>query len=163
MSTIDLYAVLGIARDASTDEVRDAWKGAVADLDPTDPKLNVFNQAGAVLLDPVKRAKYDAGLAEEDSASDDVAPEAGPAVAAGSAGPDKGPARLRARSLPPSGAGKALPRADGDGRSGDAVAAQGLVASSALLVTLAVLTVAAVLAAVITGPDTCADGAFCRS
>ncbi|GGO92135.1 hypothetical protein GCM10011584_27830 [Nocardioides phosphati] len=76
MSAIDLYAVLGVARDASTDEIRAAWKGAVADMDPTDPKLNVFNQAGAVLLDPAKRAKYDAETAPaEDDDSDPVAAE----------------------------------------------------------------------------------------
>lgn len=76
MSAIDLYAVLGVARDASTDEIRAAWKGAVADMDPTDPKLNVFNQAGAVLLDPAKREKYDATLAG-DEAEDEPEDEAG--------------------------------------------------------------------------------------
>ena len=68
MSAIDLYAVLGVARDASTEESRTAWKRAVADLDPTDPKLNVFNQAGAVLLDEKRRAAYDAETAVENSA-----------------------------------------------------------------------------------------------
>lgn len=81
MSAIDLYAVLGVARDASTDEIRAAWKGAVADMDPTDPKLNVFNQAGAVLLDPAKREKYDATLAgdeaEDEPEDEDEADEAG--------------------------------------------------------------------------------------
>lgn len=72
MSSIDLYAVLGVARDASTDEIRAAWKAAVADLDPTDPKLNVFNQAGAVLLDEKRRTAYDAELAADDDTA--VAP-----------------------------------------------------------------------------------------
>lgn len=49
MSAIDLYAVLGVARDASTDEIREAWQNAVAGLGPTDPTFNVLNQAGAVL------------------------------------------------------------------------------------------------------------------
>ncbi|MDO7867726.1 J domain-containing protein [Nocardioides jiangxiensis] len=76
MSTIDLYAVLGVAADASTDEIRAAWKRAVADLDPTDPKLNVFNQAGAVLLDDERRARYDAEVAAAAADADD-APEGG--------------------------------------------------------------------------------------
>lgn len=79
MSTIDLYAVLGVAPDASTDEIRAAWKAAVADLDPTDPKLNVFNQAGAVLLDPAKREAYDAELGSEERSDSGSAGESRPA------------------------------------------------------------------------------------
>lgn len=69
MSAVDLYAVLGVARDASAEEIRDAWKSAVAGLGPTDPTFNVLNQAGAVLLDPAKREKYDAELADADAAA----------------------------------------------------------------------------------------------
>ena len=70
MSTIDLYAVLGVDAHASVDEIRAAWKRSVADLDPTDPKLNVFNQAGAVLLDAARREKYDAEVAAASAATD---------------------------------------------------------------------------------------------
>ena len=70
MSTIDLYAVLGVDAHASVDEIRAAWKRSVADLDPTDPKLNVFNQAGAVLLDAARREKYDAEVAAASQATD---------------------------------------------------------------------------------------------
>lgn len=64
MSTVDLYAVLGVARDASTEEIRTAWTAAVAGLGPTDPSFRVFNQAGEVLLDPARRARYDAELGD---------------------------------------------------------------------------------------------------
>lgn len=68
MSTIDLYAVLGVARDASRDEVRAAWTKAVAGLDPTAPTFRVFNQAGEVLLDDARRQQYDADLAAAEAA-----------------------------------------------------------------------------------------------
>ena len=52
---IDWYAVLGVAPDASADEIRAAWRSAVADLDPTDRRFRVYNQAAEVLLDPAGR------------------------------------------------------------------------------------------------------------
>ena len=131
MSTVDLYAVLGVDRDASTDEIREAWKNAVAGLGPTDPTFNVLNQAGAVLLDPAKREKYDAELAD---ASAEVRPDSGPVAAETPA------ADLTAGDEPAD--------ADAVAEPADARASQGLVGSPALLVTLAVLTVAALLAAI---------------
>ncbi|HSX66413.1 hypothetical protein [Nocardioides sp.] len=132
---IELYAVLGVARDASTDEIRAAWKGAVADMDPTDPKLNVFNQAGAVLLDPAKREKYDAELAA------DELPDGGDA-----AGPGQGSAA--ATSTADLSAGDEPDDGDVVAEPADARAPQGLAGSPALLVILAVLTVVVLLAAV---------------
>lgn len=76
MSTVDLYAVLGVARDASTDEIRTAWTAAVAGLGPTDPSFRVFNQAGEVLLDPARRQKYDAELESSEAAEPTTAPGA---------------------------------------------------------------------------------------
>ena len=151
MSAIDLYAVLGVARDASTDEIRAAWKGAVADMDPTDPKLNVYNQAGAVLLDPAKREKYDAELAlSEDEvaapAEGDRAREARivePAESASGAGDQ--PAGEPASA---GGDGRSVLPRSGVGVSRAGLAPQGPAGSPALLVTLAVLTVAALLAAI---------------
>lgn len=133
MSSIDLYAVLGVARDASTDEIRTAWKAAVADLDPTDPKLNVFNQAGAVLLDDKRRRAYDAELAAGESEEDEakVVPPAPPRTAAR-------PAQPVAASAPST---IATPQgAAGDGPRREVPAW--------VLVALAVLTVGAVLAAI---------------
>jgi Mce-associated membrane protein len=57
------YDVLGVAPDASADEIRAAWRAAIADLDPTDRRFPVLNQAAEVLLDPAARAAYDAELA----------------------------------------------------------------------------------------------------
>ena len=59
------YDVLDVAPDASEDRIRAAWKSAIADLDPTDRRFRVRNQAAEVLLDPRRRAAYDAELAAQ--------------------------------------------------------------------------------------------------
>ena len=56
------YDLLGVDRDATPEEVRTAWRSAIADLDPTDRRFAVLNQAAEVLLDPQARAAYDASL-----------------------------------------------------------------------------------------------------
>jgi Mce-associated membrane protein len=53
------YDLLDVPRDASTDEVRAAWKAQVADLDPGDRRFDALNRAAKVLLDPDARAAYD--------------------------------------------------------------------------------------------------------
>lgn len=65
--SIDLYDLLDVPRDASPEAVRAAWKAAVADLDPTDRSFRAYNQAAEVLLDPERRAAYDATLAPVDA------------------------------------------------------------------------------------------------
>jgi len=57
------YDVLGVEADASAEEVRAAWKSGIADLDPSDRRFRLLNQAAEVLLDPEQRAAYDASLA----------------------------------------------------------------------------------------------------
>ena len=57
------YDVLGVDPEATSDEIRDAWKQAIADLEPTDRRFRACNQAAEVLLDPERRAAYDAELA----------------------------------------------------------------------------------------------------
>ena len=57
------YDVLGVAPDASADDVRAAWRAAIADLDPTDRRFASLNQAAEVLLDRDRRAAYDDELA----------------------------------------------------------------------------------------------------
>jgi Mce-associated membrane protein len=57
------YDLLGVAPDATVDEVRAAWRSAIADLDPTDRRFGPLNRAAEVLLDPQRRAAYDAELA----------------------------------------------------------------------------------------------------
>jgi Mce-associated membrane protein len=54
------YDVLDVDPAATTDEVRAAWRTAVADLDPTSRRFRLYNEAAEVLLDPERRARYDA-------------------------------------------------------------------------------------------------------
>ena len=62
------YDLLDVAPDASETEIRAAWKSRVADLDPTDRTFRVYNQAAEVLLDPARRAAYDAEQRAEQQA-----------------------------------------------------------------------------------------------
>ena len=66
------YDVLGVREDASADDVRRAWREA--DLDPSDPRFRAHSQAAEILLDPERRAAYDAQLAEARAA--EAEPEA---------------------------------------------------------------------------------------
>ena len=70
------YDLLGVEPDASTDEIRAAWKAATADLDP-GTRLRTLNEAAEILLDPARRAEYDATLTASDDAQ--PAPETSPA------------------------------------------------------------------------------------
>jgi len=91
-----LYDLLDVDSTASDAEIRAAWKAAIADLDPSDRRFRAYNQAAEVLLDPGKRAAYDAELVaadhdEPEPVSEAVAAEYhGPApVAAEAAGSGK--------------------------------------------------------------------------
>ncbi len=64
------YDLLDVDHDASDTEVRAAWKTAIADLDPTDRRFRVYNQAAEVLLDPARRTAYDAELAAAEPAEE---------------------------------------------------------------------------------------------
>jgi Mce-associated membrane protein len=59
------YDLLGVAPDAPTDDIRAAWKSAIADLDPGDRRFRTLNEAAEVLLDPSRRAAYDASIEPE--------------------------------------------------------------------------------------------------
>ena len=63
--SVSLYDLLDVEPDATPEQIRAAWKAAIADLDPTDRRFRAFNDAAGVLLDPEKRAAYDAELAAE--------------------------------------------------------------------------------------------------
>jgi Mce-associated membrane protein len=84
------YDVLDIESSASADEIRSAWRTAIADLEPGSRRFQTLNQAAEVLLDEQLRAAYDAELAAQ-------AP--GPAVEA-AAPPAAEPGSVRARSVP---------------------------------------------------------------
>lgn len=62
MSAPTWYDVLGVAPDATTEQVRAAWRAAIADLDPTERRFALLNEAAQVLLDPAQRAAYDAEI-----------------------------------------------------------------------------------------------------
>jgi len=73
--SLSLYDVLDVEPTASEDEIRAAWKGAIADLGPGDRRFRAYNDAAEVLLDPERRAAYDAELAE---AAEPLEPEPEP-------------------------------------------------------------------------------------
>ena len=56
------YDLLDVSRDASTDEIRAAWKSQIAELEPGDRRFDALNRAAKVLLDPASREAYDASL-----------------------------------------------------------------------------------------------------
>jgi Mce-associated membrane protein len=56
------YDLLGVEPDASPEELRAAWKSGIADLEPGDRRFRTLNEAAEVLLDPDRRAAYDATL-----------------------------------------------------------------------------------------------------
>ncbi|MCX6400289.1 MAG: hypothetical protein NTX33_10205 [Propionibacteriales bacterium] len=60
----NLYDLLNVDESATPDEIRVAWKAAIADLDPSDRRFRAYNDAAGVLLDDGKRASYDAELAQ---------------------------------------------------------------------------------------------------
>ncbi len=62
-----LYDILGVPRDASPEQIKAAWRESAERFDPGtgSSQFRLFNQAAEVLLDPAKRAEYDASLADE--------------------------------------------------------------------------------------------------
>jgi DnaJ domain len=83
--TPDHYAALGVARDASPDEIRDAWRFALVAFHPdrfrddgqrdhAERMAKRVNGAWQVLADPTARARYDRRL--------DTAADSGPDPAA---------------------------------------------------------------------------------
>ncbi len=74
------YEVLGVPRDATPDQIKAAWRNATDRFEPGSGsgQFRLFNEAADVLLDPPRRAAYDASLAPEEEPDD----AAGPAAAA---------------------------------------------------------------------------------
>lgn len=78
MSAPNWYDVLDVDSTATPEEIRGAWRGAIADLTPSDRRFRLYNQAAEVLLDPDRRAAHDAALAEEAAAGEEAAPAVTP-------------------------------------------------------------------------------------
>src|SRR4029078_1655288 len=75
--------VLAVDLGATETDVRSAWKAAIADLEPTDRRFRLLNQAAEVLLDRERRSAYGVELLaaeldahQHDSARADVPTEA---------------------------------------------------------------------------------------
>ena len=68
------YDVLGVEPEDDTATIRDAFRAAIADLDPTDRRFRLLSRGAEVLLDPERRAAHDAELAaqEVDETDDDL-------------------------------------------------------------------------------------------
>ena len=75
-----LYDILGVAPDASRDEVKHAWRDAAERFEPgtggSTAQFRMFNEAAEVLLDPERRAEYDARLAAEPRSGGTAVPPA---------------------------------------------------------------------------------------
>ena len=79
------YDVLGVSRDASPAEIKAAWRNATDKFEPGSGsgQFRMFNEAADVLLDPERRAAYDASLDADDAgAARRSAGGGGPAAAA---------------------------------------------------------------------------------
>ncbi|HET8559109.1 MAG TPA: J domain-containing protein [Marmoricola sp.] len=102
------YDILGVRRDATPAEIKAAWREATDKFEPGSGSTHfrLFNEAADVLLDPERRAAYDAELGAHEATGPQVAPDAAaapapaapastpvlPAVAAGGAEPPARPA-----------------------------------------------------------------------
>lgn len=79
------YDVLDVEPTATAEKIRAAWQALVAELGPTDRRFRVVNEAAEVLLDPERRAAYDAelaGVAAPVEADPEPEPPASPVPAA---------------------------------------------------------------------------------
>jgi len=63
------YDILGVTPDASPDQIKAAWRDATDKFEPGSGtgQFRLFNEAADVLLDPGRRAAYDAELAGADA------------------------------------------------------------------------------------------------
>jgi Mce-associated membrane protein len=71
------YDILGVARDATPEQVKAAWRAATDKFEPGSgtSQFRLFNEAADVLLDPDRRAAYDAELADEPAPDVAIEPE----------------------------------------------------------------------------------------
>jgi DnaJ-class molecular chaperone len=97
LSSRDYYAVLGVPRSASAEEIKKAYRVLARkhhpDFNPTDKtaegRFKELNEANAVLSDPEKRAHYDQ-LGANGRSGADFRARGGPSARPGSAGSEPG-------------------------------------------------------------------------
>lgn len=154
------YDVLGVERGASADTIKQAWREATDKFEPGTGagQFRMFNEAADVLLDPKRRAAYDASLAGTTGTASTTPTTATPTPVP--AGPttttDEAPT---GRAAPPSRRPSRSTRARTPARERDTGSrpsrVPGFLArparSTAVLVVLALLAVAAVTGAVLLG------------
>ncbi len=61
-----LYDLLDVEPDASSADIRAAWRAAIDGLEPGDRRFRAFNAAAETLLDDERRQAYDAELADRE-------------------------------------------------------------------------------------------------
>jgi Mce-associated membrane protein len=148
------YDVLGVSREASPEEIKAAWRLATDKFEPGTGagQFRMFNEAADVLLDPTRRAAYDASLDEPVASTTPVAapvvPDAAPEdepTAASKADPKAERREERARRREEKKAAKAT--------QAGATAAKEPASRRSMVVAgvLAVLAIAAVVVAVLLG------------
>lgn len=108
----NLYDLLDVDETATVDEIRAAWKSAIADLDPGDRRFRAFNDAAGVLLDAERRAAYDAELAAQRDAEEEPALEPVVVAVAEDEDTDEADAELAAVSLDKPGKAEKSVKAD---------------------------------------------------
>ena len=84
------YDILGVARDATPAEIKAAWRAATDSFEPGSgtSQFRLFNEAADVLLDPERRAAYDAelgGPGPQPAVPVEAAPEVAPVEVPGDA------------------------------------------------------------------------------
>jgi RDD family/DnaJ domain len=114
------YEVLGVSPEASRDEIRDAYRARVSELDPETWKGDAserreraasVNKAWNVLSDPFQKERYDSGIDDSIAGIDDIDADDVDAVSNGT-GSGKG-ARGNAAAVASRGAGKVRVTATG--------------------------------------------------
>jgi Mce-associated membrane protein len=84
-----LYDILGVPPDASTDQIKRAWRDAADRFEPgsggSGAQFRLFNEAAEVLLDPARRTTYDDELAARRRAEPPAGSTAGSTAASSAA------------------------------------------------------------------------------
>lgn len=142
------YDVLGLDRGATGEEIAAAWRAATERIDPQADRARFrsCNQAADVLLDPRRRASYDASLPDEDQPAEDQTLDQAPEPeSTPESNPEPAGALAEQPQQHPAGSAEAFPGAAEPTRE---VASRGLVAATVVLALLAVaaLTCAAIFA-----------------